>query len=113
MQRIPEKQQNGTTTAETKATNGQLRPAKTTAPMTKDKDNSTQSVAMLLVIFAVSALALCYVYFMFPRLDEAEKEHVKFPFNIEDAKQLAKVLDRYKDLYYLEVMGGIILAYIL
>lgn len=70
-------------------------------------------MALLVVIFSASALALCYVYFMFPRLDEAEKEHVKFPFNIDDAKQLAKVLDRYKDLYYLEVMGGIILAYIL
>lgn len=78
-----------------------------------NKEDSTRSLLMLLVIFVASALALCYIYFMFPKLDEAERQHVKFPFNIEDAKQLAKVLDRYKDLYYIEVVGGIVLAYIL
>lgn len=77
-----------------------------------DQD-STRSVMMLIVIFLTSAVALGYVYFMFPKLDESERQHVKMPFNIEDAKQLAKVLDRYKDLYYIEVMGGIVLAYIL
>lgn len=56
---------------------------------------------------------LCYIYLMFPQLDDAERQHVKVPFNIEDAKELAKVLDRYKDLYYVEVMGGIILVYVL
>lgn len=89
--------------------------------MTKDKrkqapnkeDDSSRPVLMLVVIFLTSALALSYVYFMFPKLDESERSAVKFPFNIEDAKQLAKVLDRYKDMYYIEVMGGIILAYIL
>lgn len=77
------------------------------------KEDSSSSLLMLAVIFAASALALCYVYFMFPKLDEAERQHVKFPFNIEDAKELAKVLDRYKDMYMYEVMGGIVLAYVL
>lgn len=98
----------------TKVANGN-----TTMSMKQDKpkapapEQSTKSVLMLICIFVASALALGYVYFMFPKLDDAERQHVKFPFNIEDAKQLAKVLDRYKDLYYVEVMGGIILAYIL
>lgn len=56
---------------------------------------------------------MCYVYLMFPELDEAEKEHVKIPFNIQDAKELAKVLDRYKDMYYMEVMSGVVIVYIL
>lgn len=77
------------------------------------ENKESSNVILLLMIFAASVMALGYVYFMFPQLDEAEKEHVRFPFNIEDAKNLAKVLDRYKDLYYIEVMAGIILAYVL
>lgn len=84
-----------------------------TKDTTNNKEDSTKSVLMLVVIFVASALALCYVYFMFPKLEDSEREHLKFPFNIDDAKNLAKVLDRYKDLYYIEVMGGIVLAYIL
>lgn len=43
----------------------------------------------------------------------SEKEKMKIPFDIEDAKQLGRVLDRYKDLYYFEVMTGICLLYLL
>lgn len=43
----------------------------------------------------------------------AEKKNLKIPFDIEDAKQLGRVLDRYKDLYYFEVMMGICLLYLL
>lgn len=43
----------------------------------------------------------------------SEKENLKIPFDIEDAKQLGRVLDRYKDLYYFEVMTGICLLYLL
>lgn len=43
----------------------------------------------------------------------SEKEKMKIPFDIDDAKQLGRVLDRYKDLYYFEVMTGICLLYLL
>lgn len=43
----------------------------------------------------------------------SEKDKMKIPFEIEDAKQLGRVLDRYKDLYYFEVMTGICLLYLL
>lgn len=43
----------------------------------------------------------------------SEKKNLKIPFDIEDAKQLGRVLDRYKDLYYFEVMTGICLLYLL
>lgn len=33
--------------------------------------------------------------------------------NIEDAKLLGKVLDNYKDQFYLEVMFAVIVVYIL
>lgn len=106
---------NGFTTTSSKLNGNAIHTTpKTSSSTTSNKaDDSTRSLAMLIVIFLASALALCYVYFMFPKLDEAERQHVKFPFNIDDAKKLANVLDRYKDLYPIEVMGGIVLAYIL
>lgn len=43
----------------------------------------------------------------------SEKQHLKIPFDIEDAKMLGKVLDQYKDMYYFEVMFGVVFVYIL
>lgn len=42
-----------------------------------------------------------------------EKQHVKLPWDIEDAKRLGQVLDRYKDRYFIEVLGAIFITYIL
>lgn len=81
----------------------------------KDQDeerSARQSLILLAAIFFTSLFAMIYVYAMFPKLEESEKQYIKVPFDIEDAKQLGRVLDRYKDLYYLEVMFGVILVYI-
>lgn len=53
-----------------------------------------------------------HVDILFSRL-RSEKKNLKIPFDIEDAKELGRVLDRYKDLYYFEVMTGICLIYLL
>lgn len=42
-----------------------------------------------------------------------EKQHIKLPRDIDDAKNLGKVLYRYKDKYYFEVLTGVFVAYIL
>lgn len=42
-----------------------------------------------------------------------EKQHIKVPTDIEDAKNLGKVLSLYKDKYYYQVLGGYFLTYIL
>lgn len=78
----------------------------------EDKNATRKSLLILVVIFIISGLAMFYVYLMFPNLEEIEKTHVKIPRDIEDAKQLGMVLGRYKDLYYIEVMSGVVLAYI-
>ncbi|XP_055389564.1 transmembrane protein 41 homolog [Condylostylus longicornis] len=77
-----------------------------------NRSETKKSLVILLIIFILSLSALFYVYMMFPELEESEKQHVKLPWNIEDAKMLAKVLDRYKDMYYFEVMFGVIVVYI-
>jgi hypothetical protein len=40
-------------------------------------------------------------------------QHVKIPWDIEDAKQLGRVLDRYKDRYFFEVLLALVVSYIL
>jgi hypothetical protein len=42
-----------------------------------------------------------------------EKQHIKLPRDIDDAKNLGKVLYRYKDKYYFEVLTGVFVSYIL
>ncbi|GAB0096324.1 Transmembrane protein 41 homolog [Sergentomyia squamirostris] len=74
--------------------------------------STRKSMVILVAIFVSSLVAMFYVYLMFPELDVSEREHLRIPFDIEDAKQLGLVLDRYKDRYYFEVMFGIILVYI-
>uniref|UniRef100_A0A7G3AT91 Putative snare associated golgi protein n=1 Tax=Lutzomyia longipalpis TaxID=7200 RepID=A0A7G3AT91_LUTLO len=79
----------------------------------RPEDMSTKNSLLILAgIFITSAVAMFYVYLMFPELDESEKEHLRIPWDIEDAKLLGLVLDQYKDRYYFEVMFGIILVYI-
>ncbi|KAK3924951.1 Transmembrane protein 41-like protein [Frankliniella fusca] len=74
--------------------------------------NTQNSLFTIAAIFLVSLLGLAYVYFSFPKLEEHEKQHVKLPWDIEEAKELGQVLDRYKDRYFTEVMGGIFITYI-
>ncbi|XP_066147014.1 transmembrane protein 41 homolog [Euwallacea fornicatus] len=70
---------------------------------------ATLSVA---VIFVFSLSALFVVYRTFPQVTEEEKKHIKVPWNIEDAKNLGIVLDRYKGDHYYLVMCGVFLSYI-
>lgn len=94
------------------ASNGKA-PASPAVSADQDEERSARkSLIILAAIFFTSLFAMIYVYAMFPKLEESEKQYIKVPFDIEDAKQLGRVLDRYKDLYYLEVMFGIILVFI-
>jgi len=70
------------------------------------------AVGLLFLIFAVSLAALTAVYFSFPTLDKSEAEHIKFPKDIDDAKQLGLVLSRYKDKFYPEVLAGVFVTYL-
>ena len=38
---------------------------------------------------------------------------MKLPKDIEDAKSIGRVLSKYKDKYYLEVLSGVFAIYIL
>ncbi|XP_034191768.1 transmembrane protein stas isoform X2 [Osmia lignaria lignaria] len=57
-------------------------------------------------------MALFYVYTSFPQLAEDERQHMKLPLHIDDAKGLGNLLNRYKDLYYFQVLSGLFITYI-
>ncbi|KAH8404426.1 hypothetical protein KR222_010685 [Zaprionus bogoriensis] len=81
--------------------------------MSADERKATKkSLVIVVAIFVTSLTAMFYVYAIFPELNASEKQHLKIPRDIQDAKMLAKVLDRYKDMYYFEVMFGVVVAYV-
>ncbi|XP_076390881.1 transmembrane protein stas [Megachile rotundata] len=74
--------------------------------------STKQAFLTVAIIFITSLLALFYVYTSFPQLAEDERQHMKLPLHIEDAKNLGKLLGRYKDLYYFQVLTGLFITYI-
>jgi len=102
----PEKYQNGT------ISNGKVKSSHKEVIVDEEELETRKSLMILATIFVTALLAMFYIYKNFPRLDESERANLKIPLNIEDAKLLGKVLDRYKDQFYFEVMTGICLLYL-
>ncbi|XP_069684781.1 transmembrane protein 41B isoform X2 [Periplaneta americana] len=78
----------------------------------QNEDNTRRAFIVVGAIFIISLLALFYIYMKFPDLEPDEVQHMKIPWDIEDAKQLGRVLDRYKDKYFFEVLLAIFVTYI-
>ncbi|KAJ2950469.1 hypothetical protein O0L34_g8713 [Tuta absoluta] len=74
--------------------------------------STSKALVLVLIIFICSLLALGILYRQFPELEEHEKKHLKLPWDLEEAKQLGLVLDRYKAKYFYEVLFGVFLVYI-
>ncbi|XP_050362684.1 transmembrane protein 41 homolog [Nymphalis io] len=74
--------------------------------------STSKALFLVVIIFVVSLTALGLLYSQFPQLEEHEKQHIKLPWDLEDAKQLGLVLDRYKEKYFHEVLLGVFLVYI-
>ncbi|XP_068082017.1 transmembrane protein 41 homolog isoform X2 [Anabrus simplex] len=62
------------------------------------------------VIFHV--ISLSYIYTIFPAIDEGLKQHIKIPYNLEEAKNLGMVLEHYTEQYFLEVFLSVFFIYI-
>ncbi|KAF4524418.1 hypothetical protein B566_EDAN009334 [Ephemera danica] len=86
-------------------------------PLTKEvnahqKGSTRTAFVVVGIVFLLSLLAMLYVYNKFPDLEEQEKQHIKIPRDIDDAKKLGQVLYRYKDKYFFEVLLGVFACYI-
>ncbi|GFN98628.1 transmembrane protein 41b [Plakobranchus ocellatus] len=74
--------------------------------------STRRSLLILALVFLTALGALGLVYSSFPELDQEEKQYVKVPRDIEDAKNLGRLLHRYKDKYYIEVLMGYFVVFI-
>lgn len=74
--------------------------------------DTQRALLSLVAIFLVSFSALAFVYTNFPQMDPEEYQYIKLPTDIEDAKNLGRVLSHYKNRYYLEVLAGVFVTYI-
>uniref|UniRef100_A0A7E4USF5 Transmembrane protein 41B n=1 Tax=Panagrellus redivivus TaxID=6233 RepID=A0A7E4USF5_PANRE len=69
-------------------------------------------------VLVVGSVILLYgavlysIYTNFPELDADEKQHFKYPRNLDDAKALGKVLSKYKDQHFYTVLVGVAAIYI-
>jgi len=71
-----------------------------------------RSIALLLGVFSVAACILAWIYSNLPHLSPAHSAAVKLPRDIEDAKELGRVISIYKDTHYYSVMGMYFATYI-
>lgn len=83
----------------------------------QEDDQETLSVsygAFILLggIFLCSLLYFYMIYLQFPNLEENEKEFIKLPRNINDAKQLGIILKKYSNDHYYSVLVAFVSAYV-
>ncbi|CAK8686313.1 unnamed protein product [Clavelina lepadiformis] len=77
-----------------------------------NRHSTKTSIFIIVVIFLGAVALLVNVYQNFPELEEDEYSKVKLPKNIEDAKELGRVLSKYKDSNYYEVITAFFITYI-
>ncbi|KAJ9591049.1 hypothetical protein L9F63_027742, partial [Diploptera punctata] len=87
---------------DTKSPGNGVRVYNSSAQLKTEKEGSTRrAVLIVAVIFFHLFASFGYIYMMFPDLETSyarhELQYVKFPWDIEDAKQLGTVLAHYKD----------------
>ncbi len=68
---------------------------------------------LLALIFAASLLYFYAIYSHFPSLQDNEKEFIKLPRNMHDAKQLGIVLKKYSNSNFYSVLVAFFSAYVL
>ncbi|XP_075044616.1 transmembrane protein 41B [Mixophyes fleayi] len=74
--------------------------------------SARMSFLILVSIFLSAAFVMYLVYKHFPQLSAEEREFIKIPRDMDDAKALGKVLSKYKDTFYVEVLVAYFTTYI-
>ncbi|XP_071830782.1 transmembrane protein 41B-like [Apostichopus japonicus] len=105
------KEEDGSTVQSESNSKGEVQSASSDSATTKSGE-TTKSLIYVAVIFLSALCVMLFVYYSFPELEEDEKQHIKLPRDLDDAKALGKVLSRYNDKYYYQVMAGFFCTYI-
>ncbi|KAH0620892.1 hypothetical protein JD844_021774 [Phrynosoma platyrhinos] len=78
----------------------------------KEGGSARMSLLILVSIFLTAASVMFLVYQNFPQLSEEERECIKVPRDMDDAKALGKVLSKYKDTFYVQVLVAYFATYV-
>jgi len=85
----------------------------TTDETTDSSDENTMpAILMIFAIFSVSFTAMMFLYFKAPTLSEHDAQMIKLPKNLDDAKNLGRVLSAYTDEYYPHVLIAYTLTFV-
>ncbi|XP_066556951.1 transmembrane protein 41B [Amia ocellicauda] len=82
------------------------------APLYSEGGSARLSLLILLSIFLSAASVMYLVYRNFPELSDDEREKMKIPKDMDDAKALGTVLSKYKDTYYTQVLIAYFATYL-
>nr|XP_006642671.1 PREDICTED: transmembrane protein 41B isoform X1 [Lepisosteus oculatus] len=74
--------------------------------------SARMSLLILVSIFLCAASVMYMVYQNFPELSDDEREKMKIPKDMDDAKALGTVLSKYKDTYYTQVLVAYFATYV-
>uniref|UniRef100_A4II98 Transmembrane protein 41B n=1 Tax=Xenopus tropicalis TaxID=8364 RepID=TM41B_XENTR len=91
---------------------GSEKKAPATGKVHSEGGSARMSLLILVSIFLCAASIMFLVYKHFPQLSEEEREKIKVPRDMDDAKALGKVLSKYKDTFYVEVLVAYFTTYI-
>lgn len=67
---------------------------------------------ILLVIFVLSLAIMALVFYNFPELSDEDASQLKLPRSLDDAKDLGRLLSKYKDTHYYTVLGAVVITYV-
>ena len=87
-------------------------PGKSSEDEADNDDNPWSAILTIFCIFSATFIAMTILYINSPQLSVEDVAKVKLPRNLDDAKDLAKVISNYNDEYYLQVMLAYTLTYI-
>ncbi|KAK3747620.1 hypothetical protein QZH41_013668, partial [Actinostola sp. cb2023] len=65
------------------------------------------------ILFISSLISMAFAYTSFPELRPEDKASFKLPRNMDDAKALGRALSKYTDDYFMQVILGFIVTFIL
>ncbi|GAA6102024.1 transmembrane protein 41B [Tachysurus ichikawai] len=104
------RESDGATVIAEESTTKETQPLK--ASQYTGEGSARMSLLILISIFACAASVMYLVYRNFPELSEDERDKIKIPKDMDDAKALGTVLSKYKDTYYTQVLVAYFATYI-
>ena len=78
----------------------------------QDDENTLFSIFMIFCIFTVAFMGMTFLFLKSPKLSAEDAMKIKLPKNLDDAKELGRVISNYKDDYFIQVIVAFVLTYI-